>query len=143
MPHARARVQARVIVAGESSRHYGSVAFSSNIPTQLVPAELQCLPKLGGYFYRRNVSSCLNHLKVASAYVGPLGKLLLCEVRQVSETVDVLAKFNAVGFRHPFRMQRRMVAESEACFALELTSCAYRGKPSQRAFKICIVYLLP
>jgi hypothetical protein len=42
----------------------------------------------------------------------------LCEIRQISEAVDILAKFNGSGFGHLLRMQRSKATESEAYFAL-------------------------
>jgi TPR repeat protein len=64
----------------------------------------------------------LNHLEIATADVGTLGKLLLREIGQISETIDVLAKFDTRGFTHLLTMQRTTRTESEAYYALRLTS---------------------
>jgi hypothetical protein len=80
--------------------------------------------------------SGLDHLEIAAADVGTLGKLLLRQIGQISETIDVLAKFDTGGFTHLLTMQRTTRTESEAYYALRLTSevsqsnkgCAIRTK---------------
>jgi len=97
-------------------------ADRSNVTAQFVPTELERLPKSGGHLYRWNVLPGLDHLEIAAADVGTLGKLLLREVGQISVAIDVLAKFDTGGFTHLLTMQRTTGTESEAYFALRLTT---------------------
>ena len=89
---------------------------------QFIPSELESYPELGSNLYCGHIFPGFDHLEIATANIGPLGKLLLREVREISQAIDILAKFDAVRFSHPIRMQRSNGTESEAYFALKLTS---------------------
>jgi len=94
---------------------------------QFVPSELERHPKSGSHFNCGHVFPGLDHLEIATANVGTLGKLFLRQVRQISQAIDILAKFDAGRFSHLLRMQRSNGTESEAYFALKLTSGVSRS----------------
>jgi len=68
---------------------------------QFFPRDLKSCPETGCHLDCGNVTTGLDHLHIAAADVGFLGKLLLSQLCRISQSIDILAESSLLGDWHP------------------------------------------